>query len=165
MSWKDYEERQRFIAAVLDDVTANGNWQIPARWRAEIDAKFGGEAEFALALYPRWFAILSVRLDPVLEDRPADLAGAAARAAMHLACEQPALFALLAANWALPALEPARLEDRHYLAWAPGAQLTELAAHAERVLGEEWAARGEPAPAAAGRASPRQGLSPSPGLQ
>lgn len=126
MSWEDYRHRSRVMDAVLDDVAASRSGQLPARWRPEIDAAFGGEAGFAQALYRRWFAALTVRLDPVLEARAAGRPAAAARAARRLARERPALFALLAAYSGHPALEAARQRERHDLAWAPGAQLAAL---------------------------------------
>jgi hypothetical protein len=127
MSWETYRRRESVMDGVLEDVAASGDWRIPDRWHQEIEETFGGEAGFAGALYPRWFAALSARLDPVLEARPADLPDAAARAARQLARERPALFALLAAYRDHPVLAEARRRERQYLDWAPGAQLTALA--------------------------------------
>lgn len=136
MSWKDYERRQHILDGVLEDVTASGTWRVPARWRPEIDAAFGGEAEFAQALYPRWFAALTARLDAVLQTRPADLPEAAAREARQLAREHRALFALLSGYSGHPVLDRARQQDRYYLDWAPGAQLDALATRRDDLLRE-----------------------------
>lgn len=136
MSWETYRQRQRVLDGVLDDVAASGSWQIPARWRPETERTFGGEADFAQALYPRWFAALTARLDTVLENRPADLPEAAARAARQLARERPALFALLAAYADHPVMERVRQQERGYLGWAPGAQLAALAPQRDDLLRE-----------------------------
>ena len=127
MSWETYQRRARVMNEVLDDVAASDDRRIPDRWRPEIERTFGSEAGLARALYPRWFAALTARLDPVLEAGPADLPDAAARAARQLARERPALFGLLAAYRGDPALADARRQERRYLDWAPGAQLTALA--------------------------------------
>lgn len=134
MSWKDYERRQQLMDAVLDDVAASGDWRIPDRWQPEITAMFGGEAGFALALYPRWFATLSARLDAVLEELPADLTGAAETEAVRLVRARPAMFAVLAAYADHPELEAARHQERQYLDWAPAAQLPALAARLDDLL-------------------------------
>lgn len=136
MSHEDYERRQRIMDEVLDDVAASGGRRIPDRWRPEIDETFGDEASFALALYPRWFAALTARLDTVLETGSADLPDAAARVAGDLARERPALFAVLAAYCGDPELEDVRRRERQYLNWAPGAELTELASRLDDLLGE-----------------------------
>lgn len=127
MSYETYRRRESVVNEVLEDVAASGDWRIPARWRPEIEATFGGEAGFTAALYPRWFAALTARLDPVLEERPADLPDAAAQAARQLAGEEPALFGLLAAYADDPALAEARSRERRCFDWAPGAQLAALA--------------------------------------
>lgn len=134
MSWENYRERRRVLDEVLDDVTASGNWHVPAQWRPEVGETFGGEAEFARALYPRWFAALSARLDEVLEASPADLPEEAARAARRLARERPALFAVVSASAGHPALAEARQHERRYLDWAPGAQLSALARQRDDLL-------------------------------
>lgn len=140
MSWEDFRERQRVVDGVLDDIAASESWQVPAQWQSEIENTFGGEADsaralFARALYPRWFAALSARLDAVLESQPADLPEAAARAARQLARERPAQFALLAGYAGHPALEEAHRRERRYLDWAPGAQLSALAPQRDDLLG------------------------------
>lgn len=135
MSWEDYRRRSRVLDEVLEDVAANGNWRIPDRRLPEVGRMFGGAAGFAQALYPRWFAALTARLDAVLEARPADLPDAAARAARQLAGERPVLFALLAAYSGDPALESVRQRERRYLDWAPGAQLTALTGQPARIGG------------------------------
>jgi len=134
MSWKDYERRQRLMNGVLDDVAASGDWSLPRQRQPEISETFGDEAGFALALYPRWFSALSARLDAVLEELPADLAGAAGREARRLARERPAMIAVLSAYADHPALEAARVREQRYLDWAPGAQLPALAARLDEVL-------------------------------
>jgi hypothetical protein len=128
MSWENYRRRARLLNEVLDDVAASGDWRVPDQWRPQVDTTFGGEAEFARALYPRWFAALSARLDEVLAAGPADLPEAAARAARQLASERPALFAPLSAYAEHPALEAVRRQERRHLYWAPGAHLPALAA-------------------------------------
>lgn len=133
MSWKDYERRQHLMDSVLDDVAASG-WHLPAQRQTEITETFGDEAGFALALYPRWFSALSARLDAVLEELPADLAGEAERAAVRLARERPAMIAVLSAYADHPALAAARRQERQYLDWAPGAQLPALAARLDDLL-------------------------------
>lgn len=135
MTWQDHVRRQRILDGVLDDVAASGSRRIPARWRPQIEETFADEAGFVLALYPRWFAALTARLDAVLEARPADLPDAAARAARQLAGERPVLFALLAAYSGDPALESVRQRERRYLDWAPGAQLTALTGQPARTGG------------------------------
>src|SRR5690348_18388687 len=95
MSWEDYHRRARVVDGVLYDVAASRDGQIPARWWPEIRVALGGDGGFAGALYHRWFAALTARLDAVLEAQPADLPDAAARAARLLARERPALFGLL----------------------------------------------------------------------
>lgn len=137
MSWEDYRQRTRVLDAVLDDVTASGDWQIPDQRQPEIEQTFGDQAGFARALYPRWFAALSARMDTVLEAHPEDLPEAAEREAAQLARERAGLFALLAAYADHPALEEAREQERHYLDWAPGAQLTALAARRDELLPED----------------------------
>ena len=127
MSYETCRRRESVMNEVLEDVAASGDWRIPAKWRQEIEETFGGEAGFAVALYARWFAALTVRLDPVLEAPPADLPDAAARAARQLAREHPALSALLADYLDHPALAEARRRERRYFDWAPGAQLASLA--------------------------------------
>lgn len=134
MSWEDYRRRTRVLDAVLDDVTASSDWQIPDQRQGEVVKTFGDEAGFAQALYPRWFAALSARMDTVLEVRPEDLPEAAEREAAQLARERAGLFALLAAYADHPALEEAREQERHYLDWAPGAQLPALAKRREELL-------------------------------
>ena len=133
MSLNDYRRRTSVQDAVLAEVDETANWQVPARWLPEVERTFGSEASFVQSLYPRWFAALTARLDPVLEDRPADLADAAARAARQLAREHPAMFALLAAYADRPVMEGARQRERQYLYWAPGAQLTALAAREDEL--------------------------------
>jgi hypothetical protein len=136
MSWEDYRERTHVLDAVLDDVTAGSDWRIPEQRQSEVDETFGGQAGFARALYPRWFAALSARLDTVLEEHPADLPEAAEREAAQLARERAGLFALLTAHADSPALSEAREQEAHYLDWAPGAQLTALAARRDELLPE-----------------------------
>lgn len=137
MSWEDYRQRTRVLDAVLDDVTASGDWRIPDQRQPEIELTFGDQAGFARALYPRWFAALSARMDTVLEAHPEDLPEAAEREAAQLARERAGLFALLAAYADHPALEEAREQERHYLDWAPGAQLTALAVRRDELLPED----------------------------
>ena len=127
MSWEDYHRRARVVDGVLHDVAASRDGQIPARWRPEIRAALGGDGGLAGALYHRWFAALTARLDAVLEARPADLPDAAAHAARLLARERPALFGLLSAYASHPVLAAARVREKDSLAWAPGAQLAALA--------------------------------------
>lgn len=134
MSWEDFRERQRVVDGVLDDIAASESWRIPAQWQPEIENTFGDEALFARALYPRWFAALSARLDAVLESCPADLPEAAARAARQLARERPAQFALLSGHAGHPELEEVRRRERRYLDWAPGAQLAALAPQRDDLL-------------------------------
>lgn len=134
MSWEDYERRKHLMDAVLADVTASGGWRLPDRWRPEIAATFGDEAGFALALYPRWFSALSARLDAVLEELPADLAGAAEREAWRLARERPAMIAVLSAYAGHPSLAAARRRELRYLDWAPGARLPALASRLDDLL-------------------------------
>jgi hypothetical protein len=138
------EPAHRLVAAALgaaldrrrrkrDDITAAGqspgsrDGQIPARWWPEIRVALGGDGGFAGALYHRWSAALTARLDAVLEARPADLPDAAAQAARLLARERPALFGLLSAYASHPVLAAARVREKDSLAWAPGAQLAALA--------------------------------------
>jgi hypothetical protein len=127
MSWEDYHRRARVVDGVLHDVAASRDGQIPARWWPEIQVAFGGDGGFAGALYHRWFAALTARLDAVLEARPADPPDAAAQAARLLARERPALFGLLSAYASHPVLAAARVREKDSLAWAPGAQLAALA--------------------------------------
>lgn len=134
MSWKDYERRQRLMDGVLDEVAASGDWSLPRQRQPEISETFGDDAGFALALYPRWFSALSARLDVVLEELPADLAGAAEREATRLARERPAMIAVLAAYADDPALSAARRREEQYLDWAPGAHLPALAARLDDLL-------------------------------
>jgi hypothetical protein len=154
MSWETYRQRSRVLDGVLNDVAASGSRRVPARWRPEIDEAFGGEAGFAQALYARWFAALTARLDPVLEAWPADLPDTAARVARQLARERPALFGLLAAYSGHSALEGARQRDRHYLDWAPGAQLAALAARPDDLL-QEADAGGAPSDSSPAYGDPR----------
>lgn len=133
MTWENYRRRASVLDGVLDDVAASGDWRVPDRWRSQIDATFGGEAELALALYPRWFAALSARLDEVLAERPADLAEAAERTARQLASDRPALFAVVSAYAEHPVFETARRQERRHLYWAPGAQLPALASSPQPV--------------------------------
>lgn len=130
MSWQDYHRRARVVDGVLHDVAASRDGQIPARWWPEIRVALGGDGGFAGALYHRWFAALTARLDAVLEARPADLPDAAAQAARLLARERPALFGLLSAYASHPVLAAARVREKNSLAWAPGAQLAALAPQA-----------------------------------
>jgi hypothetical protein len=134
MSWETYRRRESVIDGVLEDVAASGDVRISDKWQPEIEETFGGVAGFAGALYPRWFAALTARLDQVLQDQPADLPDAAARVAVELAREQPALFAVLASCSGHPALEAARQRERRYLGWAPGAQLAALASRRDDLL-------------------------------
>jgi hypothetical protein len=126
--WDDPRQRTRVMNDVLDDIAHSGDWHVPAKWRLETDLMFGGEAGFALALYPRWFAALSARMDAVLEDRSADLKEASARAARQLAAGQPAMFTLLAAYSGEPGFAAVRRQERRYFGWAPDVHLTALAA-------------------------------------
>ena len=128
MSWEDYHRRARVVDGVLHDVAASRNGQIPAQWWPEIRVVFGGDGGFAGALYHRWFAALTARLDAVLEEWPADLPDAAAQAARLLARERPALFGLLSAYASHPVLAAVREREKEFLAWAPGAQLAALTA-------------------------------------
>lgn len=134
MSWKDYERRQRLMDTVLGDVAASGDWSLPRQRQPEISETFGGEAGFALALYPRWFSALSARLDAVLEELPDDLEGAAEQEARRLARERPAMIAVLSAYVDHPELAAARHREQQYLDWAPGAQLPALASRLEDLL-------------------------------
>lgn len=137
MSWEDYRQRARVLDAVLDDVTASSDWQVPDQRQPEVEKTFGDQAGFAQALYPRWFAALTARLDAVLEEHPEDLPEAAEREAAQLARERAGLFALLAAHADHPALEEAREQERRYLDWAPGAHLTALAQRRGELLPDD----------------------------
>lgn len=128
MSHETYRQRSRVIEGVLEDIDISGGWRIPGKWQLDIELLFGSEAEFVLALYPRWFAALTARLDQVLEDRPAEPSAAVARTARQLVREYPALFALLAEYCDHPALEAIHERERRTLGWAPGARLATLAA-------------------------------------
>ena len=128
-SWQDYHRRARVVDGVLHDAAASGDYQIPARWQPQIRVAFGGDGGLVGALYHRWFAALTARLDPLLEAPPADLPAAAAQAARQLARERPALFGLLSACAGHPVLAAAREREKRSLGWAPGAQLATLAAH------------------------------------
>ena len=134
MSSEAYRRRSRVLDEVLADIDETGGWQVPARWLPEVERTFGSVAGFAQALYPRWFAALTARLDPVLEEQPADLPDEAARVAAELAREQPALFAMLAAYCDHPALAEVHRRERQYLSWAPGAALAALAPRLDDLL-------------------------------
>lgn len=124
-----YRQRARVIDGVLADIDHSGGRRIPAKWQLDIELLFGSEAGFALALYPRWFAALSARLDQVLEDLPGDLPDAAGRAAASLASERPELFTLLALHSGDPELEVIHERELRSLRWAPAARLAALAAN------------------------------------
>jgi hypothetical protein len=125
--WDDPRQRTRVMNGVLNDIAASDDWHVPAKWQLETALMFGGEAGFALALYPRWFAALSARLDAVLEDRSGDLTQGPVQAARQLAAEQPAVFTLLAAYCGQPEFAAVRQQERRYFGWAPGAHLSALA--------------------------------------
>jgi hypothetical protein len=125
--WDDPRQRTRVMNGVLNDIATSDDWHVPAKWQLETDLMFGGEAGFALALYPRWFAALSARLDAVLEDRSADLKEASARVARELAAEQAPMFTLLAAYSGQPEFAAVRQQERRYFGWAPDVHLSALA--------------------------------------
>jgi hypothetical protein len=138
--WDDPRQRTRVMNDVLDDIAASDDWHVPAKWRLETDLMFGGEAGFAMALYPRWFAALSARMDAVLEGRSADLKEASARAARQLAAEQAPMFTLLAAYSGQPEFAAVRQQERRYFGWVPGVHLSALAADLDIDLADELAA-------------------------
>ncbi|HVT68505.1 MAG TPA: hypothetical protein VHF26_12195 [Trebonia sp.] len=148
--WDDPRQRTRVIDGVLNDIASSDDWHVPAKWQLETDLMFGGEAGFALALYPLWFAALSARLDAVLEDRTGgDLGEASVQAARRLAAERPAMFTLQAAYSGRPEVTPVRPQERRYFGWVPGAHLTALAADLASTLPDLTAATNSAAAAAA----------------
>lgn len=66
--------RHQVINAVLADVERRGTTELDARRRGEVEAEFGDFRTFLLAVQRRWFMMLEVRLDAVIEEgRAVDL--------------------------------------------------------------------------------------------
>lgn len=111
MSWNRVHRRHELVHAVLDDIADSGQPVVPARWRTEVDAEFGGFGEFLREVQRRWYRAFDARLDAVLEDRPPDTCAALVELWHDLAGAMPTARFLLDAHVDHPAL--AALHDRH----------------------------------------------------
>lgn len=115
MSWQDHHRRTEIIDGVLAEVADTGRAEVPARWHRRIAETFGSVDAFLGALHYRWLNTLTARLDAVCEN-PAGEPGAAVR--RELAATRPALWALLCAYSAHPALALARAVEERRCGWA-----------------------------------------------
>lgn len=95
MSWQDNRRRRALMDQTLADPLTASTGQIPAGYRAAIDAHFGDMDGLLLALYSRWFHAFGARFDAELEASPTNVAAAARRAWNSLADDQPVLHAVL----------------------------------------------------------------------
>lgn len=111
MSWSRVHRRHRLVHEVLTDIESTRRPEIPARRQAEVDAEFGGFAEFLREVQLRWYRAFDARLDALLEDPPPDMHAALARLWRDLTGTLPATRFLLDAHTDHPAL--AGLHDRH----------------------------------------------------
>lgn len=109
--WERTNRRNRLVHDVIDEVARTRRAVLPAALRAEVDAEFGDLHEFLRAVQLRWHRALDARLDQLLENGDADVAGAVRGMYRELARDLSGTRLLLDAHADDPAL--AELESRH----------------------------------------------------
>lgn len=120
MTWDAYHRRNE----VLRDVTATADRRrdgvLPWNELEAARAVFDSADDLLLALHMRWNTRLRAHVDLELDEQPAELASAAARAWRNASADLPGTRAILDAQQNNPALAEARTKELAFLASVAG---------------------------------------------